>query len=1195
MEHRVAINLFGQFEVRLDGVPVRMPTRKVELILALLAIEPGVALSRSTLAGLIWPGQPDTQARASLRQAIFRLRTALEPSDALEITSGWIKLRTDRIERDLDTLQHGADASTLPIGTPLEGMSGYEAEIEDRLDAARAELRARLMHWLEGAQGAALAARRFTDLETLARRHLVLDGYDESALRMLMTALWRQGRRNAALDVFRETSQRIRADLSVSVDPATIALYQDIRAQPAAPKDQRETPVTVEKVEAPASPAEPPAEATLPHLRHIAVMHVISDRLLAALRNRDPEDAEAASRAASDAIERVVRREGGLIAGRAGHRLSCIFGADRPDESPALSATFAAFEIARLDCAVGIDASRALIGGESDSYPASHLAQILAEAAAPGDVLLTDGVAATCCGAFSFRAAEPAQTGEPEPVSVWRLTGEILSRGSFDIRKARGLTPFVAREPEIDAISALAAQSGPRAVAITGEAGIGKSRFVHEALMRLGPVQLLRVQFHPNKVGGGIARFASVLASLLGDRVADDPGAALDAAIPDATLRRRIAPVEAVFPARSVTPENVEMSRGVRMQALADALLLAIQLLAGRDTILLVEDAHWSDDDGSLLLERILRSLDRDGPLVIVTHRPGSALNLSGIFGLQTVTLTPLTEAESIQLLTLLGRDDPVRIAARSGGVPLFLEEIARAEEMPAATGSNPVPETLAGLLTRRIDALPPHLRRTIEAAAVLGAEPADDLLLPLSGLRADAYEAAIAELADGDLLFRIRSVPQRVYGFKHALVQEAAYQAIPTQRRKELHARVLGLREEDWRAGDDGLSAMLAHHALASDQPAKAVEFALSATEHAVAQSAYPLADAMLGIALDSVRKLPPSPSAKRTEALILKRQRPMSWLMSKDDIEAGLERSETLAAELGDDQLLAEVCVNRAYLHSDDGQISKALRYCRLAEDAAGRAAVPELEAEASLARCQVRSLHGHMLEALGAAESCLKSWDNRRDHRGEFIVTRFVMLQFLLARSNAALGNGGNALMSLRDGAEAALGTRRPVDRYMAMRAVAEVMWFAKNKPFSAYAFRATQALAEESELRSYAAWSEAELLILELNTCKKTSADICTRLKHLARTSLFPIARLRAITAAACADPDCSLTELNALLHDAESRDLPLVELRLLNELFLRGAEEPAEIEARISRIRHTRGYAPCSVDEADAFELVGALT
>lgn len=1199
MENHVGINLFGQFEVRLDGVPVRMPTRKVEAILALLAIEPDVALSRSTLAGMLWPGQPDAQARASLRQAIFRLKTTLEPSDALEVTSGWVKLRSDRIERDIDAAGHGGAVSALPIGAPLDGMSGFEPEIEDRLDAARAELRAHLIKWLEEAESEALAARRFADLESLARRHLVLDGYDESALRMLMTALWRQGRRNAALDVFRETSQRIRADLSVSVDPSTTALYQEIRAQPAAPKDRRQTAVTPEMAEPPASPTGPPAETNLPHLRHVAVMHVVSDRLLAALRNRDPEDAEAASRAASDAIEQVVRREGGLIAGRAGHRLSCVFGVDRPDESPALSATFAAYEIARLDCAVGIDASRALIGGESDSYPAAHLAQILAEAAAPGDALCTDRVAASCCGAFSFTAAELAQAGEAEPLSVWRLTGEILSRGSFDIRKARGLTPFVARESEIDEVSALAAQAGPRAVAITGEAGIGKSRFVHETLMRLGPVQLLRIQFHPNEVGGGIARFASVLASLLGDRVADDPGASLDAAIPDATLRRRIAPVEALFAARGATLESVEMPRGVRLQAIADALLLAIQFLVGRDSILLVEDAHWADDDGAMLVERILRSLDRDCPLVIVTLRPGSGVNLSGIAGLRSMTLAPLSEAESVRLLALLGRDASGDITARSGGVPLFLEEIARLGTMPN-NGSQSVPETLAGLLTRRIDALPPHLRRTIEAAAVLGAEPADDLLQPLSGLRPEAYEAAITQLADGDLLFRIRSVPQRVYGFKHALVQEAAYQAIPTKRRKELHAKIVELRENDWRAGDKSLSAMLAHHALESGQPAKAVELAISATEEAVAQSFYPLADKMLGLALKAAVSLEPTEANRRLEAQILMRQRPLAWPLSKlEELDGSLARSEAIARELDDQNLIADVCVQRAYRHTDDGQIAKALAFCDTASVAALSAGSDDLLAESVLARCQTFTFQGRMSSALSAIASRRNYWNDRKMHRGDLVVTRYVMLQHLLIRAHAALGESRTALDCARNMIEASQATKRPIDKYKTFLAVGVMLSCARCQDAAAEAFKSALTISREMEFSNYVYTAEAQLAELALKIGASTDAEhILDRLLAIKAGGLNPIPRLSAKAALLCHRLDhggCSdLSQIKNLLERVREVDLPLVELRILETLARSDPKGTHAWAAAAQTILAEEGYAPCEFSDDEVKALMEAM-
>lgn len=248
---KLEITLFGLFEASLRGAPLRMPTRHTKLILALLALDLDKAVSRATLAATVWPDQPEAQARASLRQAIFRLRSAMGPegAEALEVTPGWLKLRRDRVTLDLDSLEVG-DGSALQ-GLPLDGLSGFDAEVDDRLETARAELRARLMRWLESSEAEAEAERRFNDLEALSRRHLALDPYDEPTLRLLMTALHRQGRRNAALDAFREAAERIRTDLGVAVEPATTALWQEIRRQ--APAE----PVQVAPVPAMPAPATP--------------------------------------------------------------------------------------------------------------------------------------------------------------------------------------------------------------------------------------------------------------------------------------------------------------------------------------------------------------------------------------------------------------------------------------------------------------------------------------------------------------------------------------------------------------------------------------------------------------------------------------------------------------------------------------------------------------------------------------------------------------------------------------------------------------------------------------------------------------------------------------------------------------------------------------------------------------------------
>ena len=616
-----------------------------------------------------------------------------------------------------------------------------------------------------------------------------------------------------------------------------------------------------------------------------------------------------------------------------------------------------------------------------------------------------------------------------------------------------------------------------------------------------------------------------------------------------------------------------------------------MQVLRGRNAVLLIEDVHWADEDSAALIERMLRTLDPGCPFLIVTQRPEGPIGPHAIPGLRTIALDRLPTEEAVQILASLGQDEAEKIVAKAGGVPLFLEEIARLDASPTGSGS-PLPDTLSGLLQQRIDAVPAHFRSLIEAAAVLGAEPSDDLLLPLSGLRPEAYEGAIAHLSDGDLLFRIRSVPQRAYAFKHALLQEAAYQSIPAHRRRALHARVLELNEERWRAGDKDLSAMLARHALSSDQPAAAVELALCATQTAVARSSYPLADAMLSLALDAVRKMPASPVSMRTEAQILKWRRPMSWLLSKADIEAGLERSEKLALELRDDHLLADVCVHRAYLHSDDGQLRKALRYCERAEESAVRAGAEHLRVEASLARCQTRSLHGHMRQALGAAEPCLSAWDDRRTERGEFIVTRFVMLRFLLARSRAALGLTDGARSCLRECAEAARGTARPVDRYIALRGLAEALRFSGEDALSHEVFEASLGVADAAQLTSYVTWSEADILEIEIRADEHSSSDRLRRLLQIAEDSLYPIAGVKAKAALALACDD--LTDLSSVLDESRRLDLPLVQLDLLGRIAGRAGPGAAAARAEIDRIRAEQGYAPAAVGEDDARALLALL-
>ncbi|WP_138464412.1 AAA family ATPase [Poseidonocella sp. HB161398] len=1198
---KLCINLFGVFSARAGGVPLRMPTRRAELVLALLALSPGKAVSRAHLAALLWPGQEDAQARASLRQAIFRLRGALGDAHApaIESTAVWLKLRPEAVALDADALAAGEDAD-LPEGLPLDGLSGFEPEIEDLLDTARADLRRRLAEGLAAASARAAGDRRYADLESLARRRLALEPYDEAALRDQMTALWRQGQRNAALTAFRDISQRIRNDLSVAVEPETQALYQAIRASVTRPPPAEAAPSpgsAPRETEVPLSAAAEPDAAAVAqpaHLRLLAVVHVASERLRAALRDPDPESAEAGSLAVIAGIEAAVSREGGELIGRAGHHLSAVFGASRPDESPALSAALAAFEIAGRDCAVGIHAGPGLVGLRSGTFPLVHLAQSLAGLAVPGEVRITAEIEAACRGAFEMhRAGALADEGGGEGIPTWRLGRETAGRGGFDIRRARGLSRFCGRVAELEKLGEVARQQTPRIAVVTGEPGIGKSRLVHEFLGQSRPGTVLRVQLAPGETGGGLARFAAILRGLAAAGPDLPAGQLLDrltegweAPGPAASLRPALA---AVLDEREEMRPWLGRPRNQRMQALADALLTAVEVLAGRQAILLVEDAHWADEDAGLLLERLALSLHAAGPMMIVTRRTGAAAAWQGHETVLNLALRALERSEAAALLDTLDLPGTARpaVLARGAGVPLFLEELSRAAAADAALFGGPgadsppdaplreMPVPLRGILSHRIDALPGHARQVLDAASVLGAEPDDSSLAALCGLPRDVYDMAVSVLADADLLYRIRTYPRRSYAFKHALIQDAAYHGIPGRRRAELHAAVIAVHDQAGTA-DMADEAALARHALEGGLPDRAVGFAMQAARSATERSAYALSGRMTDIALEAVSKCRPGEDMLRLEAEILTWRRALLWpLGQKAKTVEGLERAEAIARDLGDDLMLAEVCIHRAYIHSDDGNAGTGLDYSEKAAAAAARAGDRRLAAEAALARCQIFSLQGRMRAARDAIGGHAGAWDGRRHALDGLLVTRYVMLQFHLARISGALGDGGGACAHIGKAVRTAVETARPVDRYIACRVIGDVCALAGAHDLAHRAFAASRDIAARAELPAYVTWAEAEIAEIELDSGhRETAAATLRRFLDSSGRALLRIAQIKAQAALACAMPGegaAGMASLEAALAEAEAAALPLVRIKLLNAMSARLAESGSGQAAALARM------------------------
>ncbi|GGB22691.1 AAA family ATPase [Allosediminivita pacifica] len=1200
---KLSINLFGLFEARADGVPVRLPTRRVEALLAILALEPGKAFSRSYLAALIWPGQPDDQARASLRQGLFRLRTSLgaRHANVLEATSGWIKLRREAVQLDTDFFDRNDLTGTPPTGLPLDGLTGFDQEIDDLLQAARADLRHQTVAWLARAARAAEARRDYNELERLARQGLSLEPYDETALRALMTALWRQGRRNLALQAFQDTSHRIRTELSVSVEDETQTLYREIRSA----RDVTEAPAPVSPEPDPkpeGATAVPPGRTAdeadspeaVPHLRHVAAMHILSERLLSALQVADPEEAESRARGARDAIAAIVTREGGRILGSAGPHLSYVFGVDRPDESPALSAAFAAYEIAGLDCAVALHSGSGLVGPGIETYPLALVAQSLAGSTPIGTVRITQPVEAACRGAFDIVRAEPLPLDRSaEQMPIWRLAGETTSRSGFDIRVARGLSPFCGRDAECAALVEVLQQDGRRIALITGEPGIGKSRLAYEFHRLAKPDGMIRVQFARGETGGGLTRFRQALKALLGSGEVSDAAAHLPTTLAGLSLPADLeAPLRAILAPEESGNAWLALPRGRRFQDLAEAIIVLAEATCGRNGMLLVEDAHWADEDGRMLLDLMVRKQGAAGPMILITQRPSVVETWSDQPHVRQIDLRPLDDRCAAVILGASSIPETTRrsVLSRGGGIPLFLEELSRAinagetetslESAQIPGAHDPVPMALRGLLSHRMDTLDTAARRVLDAAAVLGATPSETALQDLSELRRDAFEAALSELANADLLYRIRSYPQRVFAFRHALVQDAAYHGIPQRRRAELHAGVMALHDREAPATGGDLAAELALHAFEGGLFDRAIDLASEAAQDAARRSAYAAAFRMTELALRAIKAAPPGVDNRRREADILAWRRPLLWpLRERARMVEGLERAEEIARELEDDRRLAEICIQRAYIHADDGKADLGLEYCDRGEAAARRAGEDDLVAEISLARCQTQSLRGRMRAALDAIHPHRSAWDDRRDARNGLLVTRHVMLHYHLARANAALGSGNAAWDSAIAAAETACETSRPVDRYIASRALSETCAQLGAKEAAIRAFETAAGIADQAELPAYIAWAEAEIGELQLGSDDHArGAAALRRLLEAPGDGLLRIARIKARAALACAED--ALPELACVLEEAEAIGMPMVIekiLRTMSRLLQdKDPDKAAQLLSRADRITRSEG-------------------
>jgi class 3 adenylate cyclase/tetratricopeptide (TPR) repeat protein len=683
------------------------------------------------------------------------------------------------------------------------------------------------------------------------------------------------------------------------------------------------------------------------------------------IRGLDPEAAQQLLDPALHHMMDAVHRFEGTVNQVLGDGIMALFGAPIAHEDHALRACYAALamqaamqsyteEVRRtrgleLRMRVGLNSGEVVVRAIGNDlhmdYSAvgetTHLAARMEQLATPGSIRLTASTLGLVEGLVRVTALGPIPIkGLIEPLAVFELTGVTTLRHRLQAAAVRGLTRFVGRQPELDALRQGQAQAEAghgQVVALVGEAGVGKSRLAYEfvhahptpgwlvlesASVSYGkaspyfPVlELLRRYCHVEDQDEA----RTVRAKVTGQVLTLDE--ALQDTIPALLSLLEVLPEDSPF--RSLDPPQ---RRQRTLQALKRVLLRESQV---QPLLLVFEDLHWIDTETQALLESLVESLPTARVLLLVNYRPEYQHGWGSKTYYTQLRLDPLPPASADALLQALLGDDPSLVPlkslliARTVGNPFFLEESVRtlgetgvlvgergAYRLGQALPTIQVPPTVQAVLAARIDRLPPEDKRLLQTAAVIGTEVPLLLVHAIAEMLEEMLQRSLAHLQAAEFLYETRLFPEPEYTFKHALTHEVAYGSLLSERRRTLHARIVEALEA--LAGEQVAEQVerLAHHALRGEVWHKALAYFQRAGEKAMARSVYGAAVGYFEQALSALQQLPETQDT-REQAIDLRLALRSALLPSGDfgRILAYLHEAEALATALDDPRRLVQV----------------------------------------------------------------------------------------------------------------------------------------------------------------------------------------------------------------------------------------------------------------------------------------------
>ena len=717
--------------------------------------------------------------------------------------------------------------------------------------------------------------------------------------------------------------------------------------------------------------------------KQVTVLFADLKASLELLAGRDPEEARALLDPVLERMMEAVHRYEGTVNQVMGDGIMALFGAPLAHEDHAVRACYAALRMQEsitrysdqigqagddpVQIRVGLNSGEVVVRSIGSDlhmdYTAVgqtvHLAARMEELAPPGRVWLTASTLRLGEGLVQVTAAGLVPVrGLPEPVEVFELVGTGSRRSRLGVTAAEGLTPFVARQAELEALHQARERAGAghgQLVGLVGEPGMGKTRLLYE-FTRL-PRSRGWLLLEASAVSYGVTIPCLPIVDLLkayfqiedrddGRKIREKVAGKLVTV--DETLLGALPPFLALLdvPADDRDWDALDPPRR-RLRTFEVLKRLLLRESQVQPVCLVVENLHWIDSETQAFLDDLVESLPTARILLLVNYRPDYEHGWGRKTYYTQIRLDPLPAEGAGRLLdSLLGPDAGLRplkdlLIEKTEANPFFMEEsVCSLVETQVLSGqrsayrlakpvhSIQVPPTVHALMAARIDRLPPGEKRVLQSASVIGKDVPLRLLQAIAGLPEDVLRRDLARLRAGEFLYEVSLFPDFVYTFKHALTYEVAYRGLLQERRRALHARIVEAIEQLY---PDRLAEhveQLAHHALRAESWSQAVAYFRQAGGKAAARYAHRQAVASFEHALEALGHLPDDrATAEQAVDVRLALRNSLIPLGEHGRISDSLREAETIARALGDQHRIGQVAAHMSAHFLWTGDYDRAL----------------------------------------------------------------------------------------------------------------------------------------------------------------------------------------------------------------------------------------------------------------------------